>query len=168
MSDQRMNDQRKQNISLRMNGSDLKKIKAIANRLHVRESDVYRFAIKTMLAKLGPLHNANLKGTDILPVLLEIGPEFVSYFNLDAAGLEQIINSDISTEERKVQMEDIELLALSASHENFVMLKLKELSKNDLSHQGISYMLREYLVNKYVENKQAKSFDLENPETAPA
>lgn len=147
-----MSDHRKQNISLRMSASDLKKIKAIAHRLNVRESDVYRFAIKTMLAKLGPLHNSNLKGRDVLPVLLEIGPEFVSYFDLDSTGLEQIINSDVSLEDKKVQMEDIELLALSASHENFVMLKLKELAKTDLSHQGIASMLREYLVNKYVEN----------------
>lgn len=162
-----MSEQRKQNISLRMGSSDLKKIKAIARRLSVRESDVYRFAIKSMLSKLGPLHNLEVKGRDVLPVLLEIGPEFVSYFDLDANGLGDIINGDVESEDKKVHQEDIELLALSVSHENFVMFKLKELAKTDLQHQGITSMLKEYLVNKYVD-KPAMDINLEVPETEPS
>ena len=41
-----MVDSRKQAISIRMNGADVRKVKKLAQRLAVRDSDVIRFAVK--------------------------------------------------------------------------------------------------------------------------
>lgn len=59
-------DLKKQNISLRMNTSDLRKVKQIAQRLERREADVFRFAIKSTLAKLAPLSELQACGSDLL------------------------------------------------------------------------------------------------------
>ena len=44
---------RKQAVSIRMNATDVRKVKKLASRLGVRDSDVIRFAVKNMLARLG-------------------------------------------------------------------------------------------------------------------
>jgi Arc/MetJ-type ribon-helix-helix transcriptional regulator len=40
---------RKQAVSIRMSASDVRKIKRLAERLGVRDSDIIRFAVKSML-----------------------------------------------------------------------------------------------------------------------
>ena len=87
-----MRDSKKQNISLRMSTGDLQKVKSLAKKFQVRESDVYRFAIKSTLAKLAPLHEENLSGQDLLPVFMELGAELTNYFELDTTILDSIIN----------------------------------------------------------------------------
>jgi hypothetical protein len=49
-----MSDARKQTISLRISTADLRKVRKLARRLGTRDSDVIRFALKIMLARLGP------------------------------------------------------------------------------------------------------------------
>ena len=47
-------DAKKKNVSLRMSQSDIDKVKAVSDRLGVKETDVLRFAVKQMLQKLAP------------------------------------------------------------------------------------------------------------------
>ena len=50
-----MSNGRKRAVSMRVSVADLRKIRCIAQRLDVRESEVLRFAIKTMLNRLSLL-----------------------------------------------------------------------------------------------------------------
>lgn len=151
-----MIDKKKQIVSLRMNTSDLRKVKDIAKRLRVRESDVLRFSIRSTLRKLSPLYDAEAKGSELIPVLIEFGPELMSYFELDAFQLESLVNGGIGESERRVDRSDIELLAMAGMQENYVYMKLREVSSAAVEPQGVSTLLREYLYDKYVHRTQAE------------
>src|SRR5215469_7585349 len=86
-------DGRKQAVSIRMNASDVRKVKRVASRLGVRDSDVIRFAVKTMLGKLGPLYDPEVSGRNLVPVFVESGAELLRFFEIDATKLEAIINN---------------------------------------------------------------------------
>lgn len=145
-----MNNQRKQNISVRMSASDLRRIRDIAVRLQVRESDVFRFAVRSSLAKLTPLQDNNSVGSDLVPVFIEFGSELTSFFELDPDRLEAIINGKMSNSEKKVDRDDIELLALSGIQDNYLYMRLKELVSQNKEGLPPSLLLRQYLLDKYV------------------
>lgn len=139
----------KQLVSVRLNGVDLSRVKHIAQRLRVRESDVIRFAIKSMLAKLAPLHDGQLAGSDLLPAFIELGAELTSYFELDSAQLGAIINENVHGAHKRVDAEDIALLAMLSLPEHYLYLKLRELSKLPVEAAGVTASLRQYLYEKY-------------------
>jgi hypothetical protein len=136
-----------------MNGADVRKVKKLASRLGVRDSDVIRFAVKSTLARLGPLYDPEVHGRNLVPVFVESGSELLRFFEIDAARLESIINSGVDAE-RRVERDDIALLALTGSQEPYAALMLSEL---DRTPQGrgqppmeLSKSLRQYLYAKYV------------------
>ncbi len=142
---------KKQNISLRMNTSDLRKIKQIAQRLGARESDVFRFAIKSTLAKLSPLCELQAHGSDLVPVFMEVGPELAKYFDLDSSRLDRIINDGVLDPTKRVDRDDLELLALSGLEANYMVLKLRERgARPATATDGPATVLREYLLQKYL------------------
>lgn len=106
-----------------MNGTDVRKVKKLAARLGVRDSDVIRFAVKSMLAKLGPLYDPEAHGRNLVPVFVESGAELLRFFDIDASKLETIINSGVLAE-RRVDRDDIALLALTSVQEPYAALKL--------------------------------------------
>jgi hypothetical protein len=118
---------RKQAVSIRMNAGDVRKVKRLAQRLGVRDSDVIRFAVKGMLARLGPLHDAEVRGRNLVPVFVESGVELLRFFELDAARLETIINEGVELE-RRVDRDDVALLALTGVQEPYAALRLSELN----------------------------------------
>lgn len=136
-----------------MNGSDVRKVKKLAARLGVRDSDVIRFAVKSMLAKLGPLYDSEVHGRNLVPVFVESGAELLRFFDIDAAKLEGIINGGVQAD-RHVDRDDIALLALTNAQEPYAALKLSELEqKNERPRRGPAELLqslREYLYAKYV------------------
>ena len=148
---------RKQAVSIRMNGSDIRKVKKLAARLGVRDSDVIRFAVKCMLAKLGPLYDPEVHGRNLVPVFVESGADLLRFFDIDAAKLDAIINDGVAAE-RRVDHEDIALLALTGVEEPYAALKLSELDRCDRPRQGpreLSESLRQYLYAKYVVRSNA-------------
>lgn len=145
-----MIEDKKQNVSVRLNVSDLVKIKEIARRLHVRESDVFRFAIKATLAKLIPLHDHEVKGSDLVPAFIECGTELTNYFDLDTVRLDSIFNEGLADPSKRVDSDDIELLAMAGIKENYVYMKLKELAARQRSPMGPAALLRQHLYEKYV------------------
>lgn len=139
-------------MSIRVNVADLAKVKRLAQRLGVRDSDIVRFALKTMLARLVPLSDPEVKGRNLVPVFVESGAELLRYFDLDASRLEGIINDSVHGD-RRVDRDDIALLALSGSQDAYAALKLSELNQQDehASNSGeLSSSLRRYLYEKYV------------------
>lgn len=144
-----MIDNRKQAVSIRMSTSDVRKVKKLSQRLGVRDSDIIRFAVKSMLARLSPLYDGEVRGRNLVPVFVESGSELLRYFELDAMRLESIIN-DGSERERRVDSDDIALIAMSGLQQNYALLKLSSLGKSEGEHSGLSQSLRHYLYDKYV------------------
>ena len=148
-----MVDSRKQAISIRMNSADVRKVKKLAQRLSVRDSDVIRFAVKCMLTRLGPLYDSEVKGRNLVPVFVESGSELLRFFDIDASKLEAIINEGVHSE-RRVDRDDIALLALTSTQEPYAALKLSELDQTEHPRRRtageLAESLRQYLYAKYV------------------
>jgi len=143
---------RKQAVSIRMNRSDVRKVKKLAARLGVRDSDVIRFAVKSMLAKLGPLYDPEVQGRNLVPVFVESGAELLRFFDIDATKLEGIINGGVGADHH-VDRDDIALLALTGAQEPYAALKLSELEQTERPRRGpveLLESLRQYLYAKYV------------------
>ena len=135
-----------------MNSTDVRKVKKLASRLGVRDSDVIRFAVKSMLARLGPLYDPEAHGRNLVPVFVESGAELLRFFEIDASRLEAIINGGVDIE-RRVDRDDIALLALTGTQEPYAALKLSELDRTERRERTaaeLSESLRQYLYAKYV------------------
>lgn len=161
----------KQLVSVRLNGSDLSRVKRVAARLGVRESDVIRFALKTALAKLAPLHSDNMRGTDLLPVFVELGAELARHFEIDAETLAAIINNGVHDDAKRVAPEDVQLLAMAGMPEHYVRAHLRSLMQTPIDDVGTTAALRQYLYKKYAQvgprAPAANPMSLANPITAP-
>jgi hypothetical protein len=151
-----------------MNAADVRKVKKLAARLGVRDSDVIRFAVKSMLAKLGPLHDADVCGRTLLPVFVEVGAELLRFFDIDASKLEAIINGGVPADLR-VDHDDIALLALTSAQEPYAALKLSELERTERPRQTAAELfdsLRQYLYAKYVYGPSLGGAEEHDPEGA--
>jgi len=124
-TESRKSDNRKQAVSIRLSRSDVRQIKRLAERLGVRDSDVVRFAIKTMLVRLAPLPDPAVTGHGLVPVFMEAGSELMSHFDLDVDRLAGIINEG-ADDHRRVEAEDIQLIALRAVHSSYRQLRAGE------------------------------------------
>ncbi len=142
-----MVDQRKQAVSIRLGESDIRHIKRVAERLGVRDSDIIRFAIKSILSRIAPLCDPAIRGRNLVPVLVESGDELIRYFELDSFRLEKIINDEVE-EGHQVDRDDIALLAMSGLREEYLVMRLKDGNGADSGTPARS--LRGYLYDKYV------------------
>jgi hypothetical protein len=153
-------DQRKQAVSIRLGESDLRNIKQIARRLGVRDSDIIRFAIKSMLQRISPLCDDAITGRNLVPVLVESGDELIRHFEVDAYRLERIIN-ERAEENDRVDREDIALLAMNGLREQYLLMRLNVNNGAQLDAGARAYSLRAYLYDKYVyrqdEGKQSEA-----------
>jgi hypothetical protein len=171
-NDRTVSDSRKQAVSIRMNRSDVRNIKRLAERLGARDSDVIRFAIKLMLAQLAPLQDPGVGGRGLVPVFLESGPELMRHFELDAARIASIINDGVEAG-AQVDRDDIQLLAMSALQRSYLKMRAggsrraapsDDPTGNGLNglhgvNEGIDHLaageapeatLRQYLYDKYL------------------
>jgi hypothetical protein len=142
-------DQRKQAVSIRLGEGDLRNIKRMAQRLGVRDSDIIRFAIKTMLNRIAPLCDDAISGRNLVPVLVESGDELIRYFELDAFRLEKLINEHAAASTR-VERDDIALLAMSGLREQYLVMRMQGGTVVPPESPGSGRSLRNYLYDKYV------------------
>jgi hypothetical protein len=141
-------------------------LKQIAKRLGVRDSDIVRYAIRSMFSRLGPLCDEAIAGRNLLPVLVESGDELIRYFELDAYRLESIINQHAEADLR-VDRDDIALLAMSGLRDEYLLMRT--IDGNGTAGEGSvpSRSLRSYLYEKYV-YRVAESKEPSRPAAAPA
>jgi hypothetical protein len=144
-----MLDHRKQAVSIRLGEGDLRNVKRIAKRLGVRDSDIIRFAIKSMLNRISPLCDNAITGKHLVPVLVESGDELIRYFELDTFRLESIINEQADALVR-VDRDDIALLAMNGLREQYLMMRLNDSPGAPTDDAGHARSLRAYLYDKYV------------------
>lgn len=136
----------KQIISLRLVDSDRAAVQAIASRLYVRESDIYRFAINYLLNRFSCLFDTSYTGSDLLPAMLEIRSEINHTLGLKRHQLEKIINGNNLHPDKYVAMSDIELLLLPQHLLRQRLMKLDESPKNNTD---VETWLKVYLTEKY-------------------
>jgi hypothetical protein len=142
-------DQRKQAVSIRLGEGDIRNIKRMARRMGVRDSDIIRFAVKSMLNRIAPLCDDAIRGRNLVPVLVESGDELIRYFELDAYRLDSIINEHAGASTR-VDRDDIALLAMSGLREQYLVMRMQDgtVVPQETALPGRS--LRNYLYDKYV------------------
>jgi hypothetical protein len=141
-------EQKKQAVSIRLGESDVRNIKRMARRLGVRDSDIIRYAIKTMLSRMSPLCDAAIRGRNLVPVLVESGDDLIRYFELDAFRLESIINENVE-EGRQVERDDIALLAMNGLRQEYLVMRMKD-GNGTTEGTPPGHSLRSYLYDKYV------------------
>jgi len=147
-----MTESKKQLVSIELCQSDLERIRAIARRLRVRESEIIRFALRLAFAKLSPLHDQNAYGRDLIPIFLECGPELAYHFELDSRTLDAIVNGDAGDPQKRVDPKDIEILTVSHMMPGYQLhTKLKGLPKLAAGRLNLSGVLQQYLYEKYIE-----------------
>jgi|SRR5271166_849905 len=144
-----MADHRKQAVSIRLGEGDIRNIKRIAKRLRVRDSDIIRFAIKSMLNRISPLCDEAINGRNLLPVLVESGDELIRHFELDTYRLDSIINEH-AEDVLRVERDDIALLAMSGLREQYLVMRMQENHGAPSDETGRACSLRAYLYDKYV------------------
>jgi hypothetical protein len=142
-------EQRKQAVSIRLGETDVRNVKRMAKRLGVRDSDIIRFAIKSMLGRISPLCDEAIAGRNLVPVLVESGDELIRHFELDAYRLESIINRDATTDTR-VDRDDIALLAMSGLRDQYLVMRMNGANGSAAEHPAPARTLRNYLYDKYV------------------
>jgi len=136
----------KQIISLRLVDSDRAAVQAIASRLFVRESDIYRFAINYLLNRFGCLFDESCTGSDLLPAMLEIRAEINHTLGLKRHQLEKIINGNNLHPDKYVAMSDIELLLMP---QHILKQRLMKLDDAPKAHTDVESWLKLYLTEKY-------------------
>lgn len=154
-----VDDNAKRSISIRINTSDFGRIKTIARRLRVRESDVFRFLLRVGLAEMGPLFQANTNGIDLLSVFSRLGAEMVHHFGLDTRRLNQIINGEETDSRRRIDLEDVELITMSMLPARYLVLRLQELTGQTIEAHKVRPALRQYLEQKYLDRRERSGRD---------
>lgn len=144
-----MIENRKQMVSLRVGINELNKVRGIARRLKVRDSDVFRFALKVTLGRLGMLHDESVVGRDLLPVFMEVGSELVNHFALDPEMVDRIINGR-AQEAQKVDWRDVELVMLAGGQDRYAYVRLRKLVGGGEEDSRFPGLLREYMYEKYM------------------
>ncbi len=144
---------RKKMVSLRVDTKDLNKTRGIARRLNVRESEVFRFALKVTLGRLGMFHDLSVVGRDLLPVFMELGTELVNHFDLDAEMVERLINEG-AQDDNKVDWRDIELVTLAGSQDRYACLRLQQLTQGRNEHAYFPGAIQEYMYEKYMRDER--------------
>ena len=160
-----MQEGRKQAVSLRLSAGDIRKIKRLSKRLGVRDSDIIRYALKVMLAKLAPLSDPAVRGRSLIPVFVDSGVDILQHFELDEEGLERIINDGVNVDDR-VEQTDLQLMAMIGMQRGYAKLTLNDLQKSIAKippangAQGIddtlSTSFRRHLYAKYVEREKGR------------
>jgi hypothetical protein len=134
-------------VSMRLNNNDRMAIRAMASRLFVRESELYRCAVNNLLNCLHKLHDMDCTGSDLLPVFIAFRVELIQGLGLKKQQLFNIMNSGNIHPDKFVAMSDIELLLLPSHQVRQRLLQINEAVA--VKHEDIGTWLERYLVEKY-------------------
>jgi hypothetical protein len=144
-------DKKKCAVSIRMSATDLSNVRRVAKRLGVRDSEVIRYAVKALVARLAPLNDPQARGYSLLPVFVESGTDFFRHFELDAMRLESIINEGVA-EDARVDRGDLQLIAMSSYQPALMRAQLACLPADSGAGLEPEQALRQYIYGKYIYN----------------
>ena len=141
-------------ISVRLRGSDIDKIKSIARRLDVSDSEIFRFGIRIALSRLLPLLDEQASGFRVLPVFVENDGELVKQFDMDAIHLNRVINEHCVDPDQCVDQTDLNLLTLHGLPSDYLKLRIQELTGEVVEGVSVWKALTKYLYGKYGRNSE--------------
>lgn len=146
-------------VSLRLSDAEKAKLKMVAERLDVRETDILRYAIEAALSRLGLLLDPQAGGVDLLPVFVETGSEMLRYFSIDSSQLDTIINAGVDDSERRVDARDLALIASASRNDPVAAVHLRARfgsgdENDDESIAALRQKFRDYLYQKYLYDRQ--------------
>ncbi len=152
-------------ISVRLRGSDIDKIKSIAKRLEVNDSEIFRFGIRLAMSRLLPLLDEKARGFRVLPVFVENDGDLVKQFDMDATHLNRVINENCDDTDHCVDQADLNLLTLHGLPSDYLRLRIQELTGETLEGVSVWKELRNYLYGKYGRSTEVNdTSDLNNPQ----
>ena len=142
-------------ISLRLSDAEKSKLKLVAERLDVRETDILRYAIEATLSRLGSLLDPDVGGVDLLPVFVETGSEMLRYFSIDSAQLESIVNAGVEEPDKRVEAKDLALLASASRNDPVAAVHLRAMfhTSDHAEEESVAVLqqrFRDYLYQKYL------------------
>ena len=109
----------KEMVALRLDPSDRRRLKAVAGRLRVSESDLMRYAIKAALEDFAPLADQGKEGAELLSAFLRHSGEKSRLLGLDVGKLDEVLHGDLEDERLRVTSEDIGLLVRGRGAKEF-------------------------------------------------
>ncbi len=139
-----------QHISVRLSDTDHRRMKDIARRLGVKEADLFRFIIKNSLNRLLPFQDADIRGADLIPALLDCGQELTRYLDLDSDQLDHIVNDGLLEPGKKVDKADLDVLVMASSSDQCAVIKLSALTRQPIDRENLLTALKDYLASKYL------------------
>ena len=155
-------DEKKHIVSMRLNNNDRNAIQMMASRLFVRESELYRLAVNTLLIRMHKLNDLDCTGSDLLPLLIEFREELNQNLGFKKQQLFKIVNNGNAHPDKFVAMTDIELLLLPQHLLRQRLLQIEEAIT--VKERDINAWLENYFAAKYGLDKNFKE-DIEADET---
>ena len=149
----------KKNISVRLSVSDLRRLKEVSAKLGIKDSDLFRFSVKMTLSSLMPLLKQDIKGVDFLLAMLDAGSDLLRYFEFDSHLLDRVVNDQVEAD-KKVSMMDIDLVAIAALNERYLISQLRDIGETVNSNDDPLYVLKRYLQKKYCASKQSEEAEI--------
>ena len=143
-------DTKTRTFSIRLTDVELKRIREIASRLESSESTVIRYAIRSMLKRIGALSDADSSAYSLIPVFVENGEELINFFDLDVSSLDRVINGNTPESCNQIDSADLALLVASGLGEPHVHARLREIQSQEVEPGDVPTMLRGYFYKKYI------------------
>jgi len=155
---------KKQNVSVRLSESDIKKIKGISERLGVKDSELFRYIIKNSLARLLPFQQGGMSGVDLIPALLDSGKDLTQHLDIDAERLDSIVNEGVNNKAKQVEKEDLDFVTLLGNDvcHDYLTCKLAESKGSKLTNKDVDASLKEYLYGKYLSGESQPKISRDN------
>lgn len=143
-------------VAVRLDPADRRRLKSIAKRLVVSESDFLRYAIKVALQDFAPLTDQSKEGTELLEAFIEHADEKSRWLQLDRAKLDSVLHDELEDESLRVEAEDLEVLLRGHGGKAFHDWQLA-ISKGEKKLPYSASNPATYLKDKYVEQLRAQS-----------
>ena len=142
-----MLNEKKHVVSIRLTNSDRGGIQNLSSRLFIRESDLYRFAVNSLIDRMSLLNDDSNRGSDLLPLFVNLRAEINQHLNLTKEQLYKIINAGNADPDKLVPMEDVELLIQPDN----VLRRQLHLNPEALAfkNKDTDSWLHDYFVDKY-------------------
>ncbi len=142
-----MPNEKKHVVSIRLTNNDRGGIQNLSSRLFIREADLYRFAVNSLLDRMCLLNDDSKRGSDLLPLFINHRTEINQHLNLNKEQLYKIINAGNADPDKLVPMEDIELLFLPDK-----VLRRQLYQKTEalaFKNKDTDSWLHDYFIDKY-------------------
>ncbi|MDY6920894.1 MAG: hypothetical protein SV765_11875 [Pseudomonadota bacterium] len=108
-----------------------------------------RFTVKQTLQRLLPFRKGGSKGVDLVPALVECGPDLCHYLELDAADLNRIVNFGLQSEEAAVDQEDLEILVAAGATPPYIRHRIANKRQGGLAELD-RQPVKQHFFDKYL------------------